>query len=80
MTPTGWQIREARRLAGMSQIKLALAAGVGLELVARAELADDMPMLTRLEFAVIQQALEAAGLEFNREDGGTGVQLREVDP
>ncbi len=75
MIPTGWQIREGRELVGMSQADLAEAAGVGLAVVVRAELAAHMPMLTRRDSAAIQGALEAAGVEFIREDGGPGVQL-----
>ena len=78
MIPTGWQIREGRELIGMSQAALAEAAGVGLAVVVRAELAAHMPMLTRRDSAAIQGALEAAGVEFVREDGGPGVLLREA--
>ena len=75
MIPTGWQIREGRELIGLSQADLAEAAGVALAVVVRAELAAHMPMLTRRDSAAIQEALEAAGVEFVREDGGPGVQL-----
>ncbi len=78
MIPTGWQIREGRELIGLSQADLAEAAGVGLAVVVRAELAAHMPMLTRRDSAAIQGALEAAGVEFVREDGGPGVQLRKA--
>ncbi len=79
MIPTGWQIREGRELVGMSQGDLAEAAGVGLSVVVRAELATHMPMLTRRDSAAIQGALEAAGVEFVQRNGGIGVQLRKAD-
>ena len=46
MIPTGFQIREGRGLVGMSQTDLATAAGVGLAVVVRAELAVHMPQIT----------------------------------
>ena len=79
MIPTGRQIREGRELVGMSQADLAEAAGVGLAVVVRAELAAHMPMLTRRDSAAIQEALEAGGVEFVQGNGGPGVQLRKVD-
>ena len=79
MIPTGWQIRGGRELVGMSQADLAEAAGVGLAVVVRAEMAAHMPMLTRRDSAAIQGALEAAGVEFVQRNGGSGVQLRKVD-
>ena len=39
-----------------------------------------MDTLTRRDSAAIQQVLEAAGVEFLRESGGRGVQLRKVEP
>lgn len=79
MIPTGFQIREGRELVGMTQAGLAEAAGVGLALVIRAELAAHIPALTRRDSAAIQGALEAAGAEFVREDDGVGVRLRETE-
>ena len=78
MIPTGWQIREGRELIGMSQADLAEAVGVGLAVIVRAELAAHMPQLTRRDSSAIQQALETAGVEFVREDGGPGVQVRKI--
>ena len=78
MIPTGWQIREGRELVGLSPADLAEAADVGLAVVVRAELSAHLPMLTRRDSAAIQRALEAAGIEFVREDGGPGAQLRRV--
>ena len=78
MIPTGWQIREGRKLVGMSQADLAETAGVGLAVVVRAEMAAHMPMLTRRDSAAIRGALEAGGVEFVQENGGIGVQLRKV--
>lgn len=79
MIPTGWQIREGREMVGMTQVKLAKAAGVGLALVVHAELAAHMPILTHRDAAAIQRVLEVAGVEFVWEDGGLGVQLRKVE-
>ena len=78
MIPTGWQIRQGRELIGLSQADLAEAASVGLAVVVRAELAAHMPVLTRRDSAAIQEVLEAAEIEFIREDGGPGVQLRKA--
>ncbi len=61
----------------MSQVALAVAAGIGLELVIRAELEDGMPMITMRDARSLQAALEAANVEFVPESGsGTGVRLR----
>ena len=79
MIPTGWQIHEGRRLVGMSQSDLAKAASVGLAVVVRAEMAAHIPILTRRDSAAIQQALEAAGVEFVQEGGGVGVQMRKAE-
>ena len=79
MIPTGWQIREGRGLIGMSQADLAGAANVGLAVVVRAELAAHIPALTRRDAIAIQATLEAAGVQFVREDGGIGVRLRKPD-
>ena len=79
MNPTGWQIHEGRRLIGMSQADLAKAAAVGLAVVVRAEMAAHIPVLTMRDSAAIQATLEAAGVEFVREDGGVGVQLRKAE-
>ena len=78
MIPTGWQIREGRELIGLSKADLAEAAGIGLAMVVRAELVAHMPMLTRRDSAAIQEALQAAGVELVREDGGPGLQLRKA--
>ena len=76
MIPTGWQIRQGREMIGMSQANLAEAAGVGLAVVIRAELAAHLPQILRRDSTAIQRVLETAGVEFVREDGGPGVQLR----
>lgn len=78
MIPTGFQIREARELVGLSQADLAAVAGVGLAVVVRAELAANIPQLVRRDLLAVQGALEAAGVEFVREDSGVGVRLRET--
>lgn len=81
MIPTGRQLREARLLSGMSQIALATAAGVRLELIIRVELTVGLPLVTRRDVRAIQMALEAAGVEFTSENGGgAGVRLRKAPP
>lgn len=80
MIPTGFQIREGRELVGLSQVDLAAAAGVGLAVVVRAEMAAHIPALTRRDSSAIQAALEMAGVVFIEEDGGAGVQRRESEP
>ena len=80
MISTGRQIRKGRQLAGMSQADLAVAADVALGLVLRVELVDWCPMITRRDAIVIQGALEAAGMAFSPENGGSaGVRLRNVE-
>ncbi len=80
MIPTGFQIREGRELVGLSQADLAAAAGVGLAVVVRAELAAHTPQITQRDSISIQAALEAAGVEFVREDGGVGARLQDPLP
>ncbi len=71
MIPTGRQFRELRQLAGLSQEEFAAAAHVAVGLVVRAEAAESLPMLTRRDAVAIQGALEAAGVEFPPENGGS---------
>lgn len=80
MIRAGFQIHEGRELVGMSQAGLAEAAGVGLAVVVRAELAAHIPQITMRDSVAIQKALEVAGVEFVREGGGAGVRLRKVEP
>ncbi len=81
MIPTGRQLREGRLLTGMSQIALATAAGVRLELITRVELTVGLPLVTRRDVRAIQMALEVAGVEFTFENGGgAGVRLRKAPP
>ena len=80
MIPVGFQIREGRELVGVSQVGLAEAAGVGLAVVVRAEMAAHIPQITVRDSVAIQKALEVAGVEFVREGGGPGVQLRKIGP
>ena len=74
--PTGSQFREGRLLVGVSQVELAATANVTVGLVARAEAADGLPMITRRDSTAMQTVLEAAGVEFVQEKGvGAGVRL-----
>ncbi len=77
MILTGRHLREGRFLTGMSQVALAVAAGVGLEVVIRAELGDGLPMITVRDARALRAALEAADIEFLPANGsGSGVRLR----
>ena len=72
---SGAQCRAARGLLNWTQQKLAETAAVGIVTVGQfeAEKGTQRPSTT----AVIQQALEAAGIEFIRGNGGgPGVRLK----
>lgn len=70
------QIRAARALTGLSQPKVAAAAGVSAMTVKRAE-GSGQPPASADAVASIRAALEAAGVEFIAENGGgAGVRLR----
>lgn len=68
---TSTQIRAARGLVCFSKAKLAAAAGVSYQTIKLIELGNDSKAST---LRAIQQALEAAGVEFI----DRGVRLQEV--
>ena len=63
------QLRAARALLGWSQTELASRAGLSLPTVKRAEGGFGPNVSDEARFK-LQQALEAAGLEFLEENGG----------
>jgi transcriptional regulator with XRE-family HTH domain len=74
------QIRAARALLGIGQIELSELAGVGISTVRRIELASEVSGSARTLWK-IQNALEAAGVEFIPADElkGLGVRLKRSD-
>ena len=74
---TGAQIRAARALIRWSAKELALAAGVGVATISRAEVEAGTTTLTAANLRAIKSALEAAGIEFLPQNGGgVGVRFR----
>jgi hypothetical protein len=74
---TSAQIRAARALIRWSAEDLANHCAVSVTTIRRAELMPSATALTRVNDAVIRQALEKAGVEFIDENGGgPGVRLR----
>jgi transcriptional regulator with XRE-family HTH domain len=70
------QLRAARALLGWSQTELASRAGLSLPTVKRVE-GGFGPKVSEEARLRLQQALEAAGLEFLEENGaGLGVRFR----
>ena len=70
------QLRAARALLGWSQTELASRAGLSLPTVKRVE-GGFGPNVSDEARSKLQQALEAAGLEFLEENGaGQGVRFR----
>ena len=81
MTVTGRQIREARKLLGMTPGDLARRTKVFKPAILRAESMDDEALITVAQAAAIRRALERAGIEFITDgDGVPCVCLREPDP
>ncbi len=73
ITPS--QCRAARALLNMNQTMLAAAARVGLSTVKQFEIGHTVPL--RHNMRAMQEALEAAGVEFIPENGGgAGVRMR----
>lgn len=61
-----WSVRE-----------LAEKANLGISTIQRMEAVDDVPTASARNLAALQSSLEAAGVEFVRENGGgPGVRLR----
>ncbi len=75
---TGSQIRMARGHLKWSASELARKAGIGISTVNRMEANDGVPTASVKNLAAVQNAIEAAGVEFIPENGGgVGVRLRE---
>ena len=75
---TGRQIREARALLGLQRNEIAAKAKfLTTATIARAETVDGEPPITIAQATAIQQAFEAAGIDFIIDnDGVAGVRLR----
>ncbi len=74
---TGRQIREARALLGLQRNELAArVATVTTATIVRAETVDDEPPITAAQAAVIERALDRAGIEFTPD----GPRLRKKEP
>lgn len=73
------QLRAARALVGWSREGLASAASTTERTIARIEAGDTMPRTATV--TAIRTALETAGVEFIKENGGgPGVRLRKAQP
>ncbi len=73
---TSHQIRAARGLLRWSARDLAERAGVHLATIQRMEGCEGMVSSTVQTLSKVQRALEAAGVEFLDDNGGTGVRLK----
>ncbi|TDE36315.1 XRE family transcriptional regulator [Antarcticimicrobium sediminis] len=74
--PTGRQIAAARTLIGMSQPELADAASISVPTLRRMEASPGEATGLANNVSAVQAALEAAGIEFIRPNGGgAGVRL-----
>ncbi len=73
---TSHQIRAARGLLRWSARDLAERAGIHLATIQRMEGCDGMVRSTVQTLSKVQRALEAAGVEFLDDNGGTGVRLK----
>jgi DNA-binding XRE family transcriptional regulator len=77
---TGAQLRAARAMIRWSAKDLAKAAEIGVATVSRAEVEDGVPSITNANLKAMQLALEAAGIEFTRENGsGVGVRFKKPE-
>jgi transcriptional regulator with XRE-family HTH domain len=77
MTLTAAQVREARRLLGWTFRALATRSRVGASHLEGFE--RGRRRLSVLDLSVIQRVLEAAGIEFDAENGGSaGIKLRKA--
>lgn len=78
---TGAQIRAARALIRWTAEDLAKSASVGVSTIRRAEAEDGSPSITAANLKLIRIALEAAGIEFVRDNGvGVGVCFKKPVP
>ncbi len=73
---TSHHIRAARGLLRWSARDLAERAGVHLATIQRMEGCEGMIRSTVRSLSQVQRALEAAGVEFLDDNGGTGVRLK----
>jgi transcriptional regulator with XRE-family HTH domain len=74
---TSGQIRAARALVRWSAEDLAKESGVGLSTIRRIEGVEGVPSASARNLALIQGALERAGVQFMEGNGGgPGVRLR----
>jgi transcriptional regulator with XRE-family HTH domain len=74
---TSDQVRAARALVRWSAEDLARESGVGLSTIRRIEGAQGVPSASARNLALIQGALERAGVQFlDGDGGGPGVRLR----
>jgi DNA-binding transcriptional regulator YiaG len=79
MMLTGAQIRMARGYLRLSVREFADASGVSAATIKRMEDVDGVPKAMADNLAKVQQAFEAAGVEFTN-GGEPGVKLRRKDP
>lgn len=71
------QIRAARALLRWSAAELAEISGIGVATIRRLELVDGVPSSNARTLVALQQALEAAGIEFiGSPEDAPGVRLR----
>ena len=74
---TGRQIREARKLLGLTRSKLATKVRrITTTVIIRAEDAEDEPVVPPSHAIAIRQTLEALGVEFTLD----GPRMRKSDP
>jgi transcriptional regulator with XRE-family HTH domain len=74
---TGLQIRSARAALGWSAKLLAERSGVGLRTLMRIESSDGVPSSHASTLVDLENALEAAGIEFiGTPEDGPGIRLR----
>lgn len=75
---TGRQIAAARALVGLSQQDLATAARISVPTLRRMEAAEGAAPGIANNVEAVRRALEAAGVQFIRENGGgAGLRLRD---
>lgn len=78
---TGAQVRAARAAVGWSAEELAQAAQVVRRTVVSIERTNGIPSSNAQTLARLQNALEAAGIEFiGTPDDGPGIRIRPVRP
>jgi transcriptional regulator with XRE-family HTH domain len=78
---TGTQIRAARFALRLSAQELAKRAGVSLPTIQRFEQVDGVPPSRSATLIDVQQALEAAGIEFvGTPDDAPGIRMRQTGP